>query len=574
MIIQMTKTTPTTTTIKTTTLKKKEININNKIKKEIMENKKERIKREDSEEEKKKEKEKKMGMEDLTEEGKINTMTLSVLFTITGIITIIISILLGTIIIVLIIKIIYYKKEQKKIKENVNILYQCMKTMNMTNLGIKLVDCPKREIGCPITLKIKECVNYWKNYEPYMSQHLRAKDDKNKRANHTASTFSSTLRRKSTDTTTMSSYSSTSLKYHSFSKKKKKVGGQNKITPIEMMDEEKFVNKLKMGLKQKIISVMVIDISTYRQSKRSITNTELLLLISEIIKFVKEIIEERYGMIYEVKNDYITCYWNAASMVPNHKLYACRSARMIARNFEKLKDKSTLYECIKPKIALCCGTALCGNIGCESIKQFMIMGSLIKYAKVLLQINKALGKPDIVMNQQMVDKETTYHYSIQQIDVIQFMEQDMIPTASPLYKQTRPKTPITSYKEQTNDSKMTRCVEPIYEMLLHEVEIVSQFNMDQDWLHKQLSEETTSPDPLQSKPELDMFHVLDDSNMTERDFLNRVWTFINDNHLEKAKHLFNQRAIQPSRITQQIKKRLDGEMLMLETDPKIVPFVN
>lgn len=149
----------------------------------------------------------------------------------------------------------------------------------------------------------------------------------------------------------------------------------------------------RLHVERRQVSIMFTDIRDFTTITESITQSELLLLLTRYFSVMTRIVEYYDGVVAEILGDGLVVFWNTPDTVEDHAAKACATALAQQRALVPLNkelQKFGLPE-IAVRIGLHTGPVLAGNIGSEMKMKFGCMGDAVNLTSRLEGLCKAYG---------------------------------------------------------------------------------------------------------------------------------------------------------------------------------------
>lgn len=149
-------------------------------------------------------------------------------------------------------------------------------------------------------------------------------------------------------------------------------------------------NLFALGLEQRPVTVLAIQFGGLSLVFSSGKLSDSVSMISDWFELIQSCCKTSFGHVGNFQNDILTISWNATFQQGKHEWKAASSADMILKRKKTVMDKwSKLLtsESNDIKMALCTQACSTGNVGCESSKQQVILGSIFTNLQSLLKIS-------------------------------------------------------------------------------------------------------------------------------------------------------------------------------------------
>ena len=137
------------------------------------------------------------------------------------------------------------------------------------------------------------------------------------------------------------------------------------------------------GVRYKSISLAMLNIRHFRSMSRTMSQVQLVNMHSTYLENVIETARKRNGLVDEFTGDHVSAAFNA--------LYTCDSHRVKSADFCLAMRMSYPFQAVfeagdtrfSVNAGVTSGRALCGNMGCQGMKKFTIVGGCASLLRVL-----------------------------------------------------------------------------------------------------------------------------------------------------------------------------------------------
>ncbi|MCK9272679.1 adenylate/guanylate cyclase domain-containing protein [Candidatus Gracilibacteria bacterium] len=149
---------------------------------------------------------------------------------------------------------------------------------------------------------------------------------------------------------------------------------------------ENLLNNESNISKEKIVSILFLDIEGFTDISEKIKNTELLKIINTIFSSFNDVILKNNGVINKYIGDSIMVFWGEPLEISNHAYLACKTGLALKKSLEKINE--SIHQKINIRIGINTGKVIIGSIGDENFSDYTIIGDNVNLASRLEGINK------------------------------------------------------------------------------------------------------------------------------------------------------------------------------------------
>ncbi len=184
--------------------------------------------------------------------------------------------------------------------------------------------------------------------------------------------------------------------------------------PPALVDNVHLFDRSRLGGEEREVSVISCDIRGFTSFSENLQPEELMQIINVYLTVSSQAIHVEGGIIDKYMGDAVIGLYNTQLMEaqPNHAHKAVQAAFQMARDVEAKHADMPTHQHLYYGIGVHTGTAVLGNVGSESRKEFTAIGESIQFAK-LLQENALGGEVlisqatyDLVKDEVTVEKLT------------------------------------------------------------------------------------------------------------------------------------------------------------------------
>ncbi len=176
--------------------------------------------------------------------------------------------------------------------------------------------------------------------------------------------------------------------------------------PPALVDQIEVYDRAQLGGMEREISVLSCDIRGFTSFSEGLDPEQLMHIINIYLGISSDAIHLSGGVIDKFMGDAVTALFNTQiNPQADHAVRAVRTAMLLAR------DVQARHETLPPEqhlffgIGVHTGTAVLGNVGSETRKEFTAIGDTVQLSK-LLQENA--GKGEVLISQQTYEQIAPY----------------------------------------------------------------------------------------------------------------------------------------------------------------------
>jgi len=163
------------------------------------------------------------------------------------------------------------------------------------------------------------------------------------------------------------------------------------LTPA-MVDNIKQIDELQLGGEEREISVVFCDVRNFTTFSEKLPPEELMRVINKYMSVSTECIYAQDGIIDKYMGDAVVGLYNTQlNRMVDHSLQAVLTALRMVKGVQELHKQLPTEQRLFYGIGIHTGTAILGNVGSPSRKEFTAIGDTIQFAK-LLQENALEGE--------------------------------------------------------------------------------------------------------------------------------------------------------------------------------------
>lgn len=164
---------------------------------------------------------------------------------------------------------------------------------------------------------------------------------------------------------------------------------------------------IKLGGESREVAVLFVDIRGFTKLSEELAPEQVVEMLNEYLTLTTEAIFANGGMLDKFIGDATMAVFNAPVDLPDYKEKAVRAALDIVRGAEKVnvRIKEKIGREVSFGVGVHCGTAVVGNIGCETRMDYTAIGDTVNTASRLE--GKALGGQVVIsktLYQDLADK--------------------------------------------------------------------------------------------------------------------------------------------------------------------------
>jgi len=172
----------------------------------------------------------------------------------------------------------------------------------------------------------------------------------------------------------------------------------NYVSPDLVKQIEKNPDSLVLGGEQRELSILFSDIRGFTTVSESLSPPELVTLLNEYLSPMTRIVLEERGTLDKFIGDAVMAIFNAPLDVPQHALYACRTAVRMLEELQRLNAgfaKRGMHT-LDIGVGINTGAAVVGNMGADIRFDYTAIGDAVNLASRLEGLNKYYGSHILV----------------------------------------------------------------------------------------------------------------------------------------------------------------------------------
>lgn len=141
----------------------------------------------------------------------------------------------------------------------------------------------------------------------------------------------------------------------------------------------------RLHVTRREVTIMFSDIRDFTTIAESLSQKDLLFVLTHYLSVMTRIIELFDGVVAEILGDGVLAYWNTPALVEDHAAKACAAALAQQQALEILNHELSHMELpqLALRIGLHTGVALTGNIGSDKKMKFGCIGDPVNLASRL-----------------------------------------------------------------------------------------------------------------------------------------------------------------------------------------------
>ncbi len=176
--------------------------------------------------------------------------------------------------------------------------------------------------------------------------------------------------------------------------------------PPAMVDNIQLIDRSQLGGEERDISIISCDVRGFTTFSESLQPEEVMEVINKFLTVSSDAIHLSEGIIDKYMGDAAVGLYNTQlNPHTDHALRAVRAAMTMVRDVEAMHDTLPPSHRLRYGIGIHTGTAVLGNVGSPSRKEFTAIGDSLQFAK-LLQENAHGG--EVLVSQQTYDLVKDY----------------------------------------------------------------------------------------------------------------------------------------------------------------------
>eukprot|EP00755_Sulcionema_specki_P009586 Sspe_Gene.44105::Locus_21607_Transcript_1_1_Confidence_1.000_Length_3041::g.44105::m.44105 len=144
-------------------------------------------------------------------------------------------------------------------------------------------------------------------------------------------------------------------------------------------------------LKIRKMSFLVLNCVGFHHMVNNLDLKSMLTAHSKILARILTAVKETKGIPEGFNGDRVAANWNGAKPNPCHRFHAVRCSSTIKTAFKELEPVSLMGgDCWVPipSIAVTFGEVTCGNMGCDTMKKYTTIGTVVPWVYALERLNR------------------------------------------------------------------------------------------------------------------------------------------------------------------------------------------
>jgi len=176
--------------------------------------------------------------------------------------------------------------------------------------------------------------------------------------------------------------------------------------PPALVDNIEVYERAQMGVVERPISVLSCDIRGFTSFSENLDPEKLMEIINIYLTISSDAIHESGGIIDKYMGDAVVGLFNTQiNPQPDHAVLAVQSGLLMAREVQTQHSWMPSEHRLFFGIGIHTGTAIIGNVGSETRKEFTAIGDTVQMSK-LLQENA--GKGEVLISEQTYEQVAAY----------------------------------------------------------------------------------------------------------------------------------------------------------------------
>jgi len=149
----------------------------------------------------------------------------------------------------------------------------------------------------------------------------------------------------------------------------------------------------KPHVSMRTVTIMFTDIQDFTTISESLSQTDLLFLLTRYLTVMTRIAEAHNGEVTEILGDGLLAFWNTPDDVPDHAWKACATALAMQEALTELNEDFLARSLphVSIRVGVHTGQVLSGNIGCNKKMKFGCLGDPVNLASRLEGLCKVFG---------------------------------------------------------------------------------------------------------------------------------------------------------------------------------------
>eukprot|EP00930_Biecheleria_cincta_P086121 TRINITY_DN7548_c0_g1_i1.p1 TRINITY_DN7548_c0_g1~~TRINITY_DN7548_c0_g1_i1.p1 ORF type:complete len:1077 (-),score=174.96 TRINITY_DN7548_c0_g1_i1:199-3429(-) len=149
----------------------------------------------------------------------------------------------------------------------------------------------------------------------------------------------------------------------------------------------------RLHVSKKDVTIMFSDIKDFTSISESLTQRDLIFLLTRYLSIMSRIVESFGGTVAEILGDGLLVYWNTPSPVEGHAAQACAGALAMQQALGPLNEELEALglPALGVRIGLNTGNVLSGTFGSDKKMKFGCMGDPVNLASRLEGLCKEYG---------------------------------------------------------------------------------------------------------------------------------------------------------------------------------------
>eukprot|EP00755_Sulcionema_specki_P004983 Sspe_Gene.31497::Locus_15534_Transcript_1_1_Confidence_1.000_Length_2963::g.31497::m.31497 len=193
--------------------------------------------------------------------------------------------------------------------------------------------------------------------------------------------------------------------------KKKSSGGRTPTSSRMVNLKKMYLQASGDVLKKKQVSFALFNIRDWHRVILKMHDQEVSLVHADIMSTVLTIVTSHKGVPDTFQGDRILSSFNSVRPVGSHRASAVASALAVSQRVSNTNE-------VRISAAVASGEARVGNMGCNGMKKFAHLTTVVPWIHVLERINCTLGTTVLIDQFTKQDIESTYH--LRTIDLVDY----------------------------------------------------------------------------------------------------------------------------------------------------------
>lgn len=151
----------------------------------------------------------------------------------------------------------------------------------------------------------------------------------------------------------------------------------------------------QLGGKQKVISVMFVDLRNYTARASNLEPAEVVKMLNLFLSDMVEIVESQQGMVNKFLGDGFMALFGAGQFPTGHADAALRTGELMLAQMDEINRKLNLEPSkeLSIGIGIHSGPAIVGSIGSNRRLEYTAIGDTVNVASRIESVTKAVGEP-------------------------------------------------------------------------------------------------------------------------------------------------------------------------------------